>query len=97
MQILTEAAANATLAVTYVEPKKAVYLYYRSKGSKLIRMTKKDGQWGGTKQMRTAQGNVGATSQLAVVHSNNINHVFWVAENDPDNEPIHFRDTKLDD
>ncbi|KAK6837534.1 hypothetical protein RU639_001616 [Aspergillus parasiticus] len=75
-------AEKTTLAVNYVEEKKAAYLYYRTSKGALIRMAKKekDEEWGYSKKIPTDNVAVGPNSQLAVVYSNGINHIYWVPE-----------------
>ncbi|KAI9932534.1 hypothetical protein ASPWEDRAFT_166186 [Aspergillus wentii DTO 134E9] len=74
-------APQTTLAVNYVEEKKTAYLYYRTEKGELYRMARKvDGKWSDTKKINTKSVAVGPTSQLAVVYSNGINHIYWVPE-----------------
>ncbi|KAB8211872.1 hypothetical protein BDV34DRAFT_219088 [Aspergillus parasiticus] len=86
-----EPVEKTTLAVNYVQEKKAAYLYYRTSKGALIRMTKrKDEKWDNSKKIPTDNVAVGPNSQLAVVYSNGINHIYWVPEGAT--EPKEARD-----
>lgn len=90
-------AKNTTLAVNFVPTKREVYLYYSNLNHELIRMRRSvDGSWAGYKKIVTDY-EVGGASQLAVVFSNKMNHVFWVPPDSEENAaPVHVKDDLTD-
>lgn len=85
----SNALKGTTLAVTYANKK--AYLYYTDDAYNIQRIIKCDDKWGSSEVLDDAD-RVGQTSQLAVVTSNNINHLFYEATGGADNSFTHYSD-----